>query len=49
LEKEGVLSWEQIALARLKLKVAARHDLGPKARKKPRKEKVLDGMCCIHT
>lgn len=38
LEKEGALSWEQLALTRLKMKVAVQHDLGPRARKKPRKE-----------
>ena len=44
MEKEGALNWEQLALSRLKLKVAAKHDLGPKARKKPRKEKAGEGV-----
>jgi len=42
LEKRGKLTWEQLAISRLKHKVAALHDLGPKTRKKPRKEKTTE-------
>ena len=45
LEQEGLLGWEQLALSRLKHKVAAQHDLGPHARKKPRKERAAEGAC----
>ena len=48
MEKSGSLSWEELALARLKHKVSAKHGLGPKARKKPRKEKTpVDGIFVI--
>lgn len=42
--KEGVMTWEQLAQSRLKHNVAAMYDLGPKARKKPRKEKIVEGI-----
>lgn len=40
LEGRGQLSWRQLALSRFKHKISAKYELGPKARKKPRKDKA---------